>query len=124
MKRPVKEGVIIKLGGHIISKYHGHGDVVEVVMIIRADDNFYSVLARGRQAHRALKIRDGQVVEVQGRIIEHSIPTAARGWNVVYSMTCDKLRVGSSMETVEDPLSEHSELPKFQIFKKCSELNG
>lgn len=123
MNREFVNGATLKIGGPLVSKYNGYGDELEVVLVIKANDMFFGVLAQGRQAHRANKIERGQLVEVEGSVVSDSWPKESGGWKIAYFVRCKRLR--SRKETVpdEDPLAEYPELPKFKIFEKCGDLN-
>ncbi len=114
---------MLEIGGTVVSKYKAVGDEAEVVLIVKADDMFFGVLACGRQAYRADKIKRGQVVEVKGPIVDYSRSDEYGKWKLAYSVKCERLRLGDEIVRVNDPLEDYPEMPKYKIFEKCEELS-
>ncbi|BDD88461.1 hypothetical protein [Desulfofustis limnaeus] len=124
MSRPtIKEESIVKLGGTIVAKYHAHADDVEQILIIRAMEKFFAVVAHGWRAHRSFHVPVGTAVKVSGTIIDYQLPKEC-GYRVVYAAYCQRLTFGDALEQASpDPFEELEQLPKYQIFEKCNSLN-
>ena len=122
MTTTIKEQSLLKLGGIIVSKYHAYDDVLEVILIVRSRDQFYAVVANGRQAHRAYYLAIGQPVEIEGPIMDYILPDSV-GYKIVYAIACQKLRFGNELTPSPELFSDDKELSKLSIFKKCAELN-
>ncbi|BDD88642.1 hypothetical protein [Desulfofustis limnaeus] len=123
--RTIKEKIVVELGGIMVAQYHAHADDVELILIVRAQEKFFAVITRGRQAHRALARPTGTPVKAVGTVLEYRLPDEC-GYRVVYAIYCQSIRFGDNMEAApSDPLEGFTEqqLPKHQIFQKCDSLN-
>lgn len=122
MKRPIEEKAMIRIGGVIVAKFKHFVDELLVILVVRSGDNFYGVMAKGRQAHRAYRLEDGLPVEIKGTLVETTLPSE-KGWKPVLSILCEKLRAGSQLQKVSNPFGDFYKIPSGQLFEKIRALN-
>lgn len=123
-RRAIREEVVVELGGVIVARYHACAEEAEVILIVRARENFYAVLARGRQAHRAFHRPVGTPLKVTGTIIRQPLPDSC-GYRVVSFIDCRRMVFGDQLVHLSPALPEEfaDQLPKYQIFQRCDSLS-
>ena len=123
MQRPIEEKTTIRIGGVIVAKYKHFDNELQVILVVRSGDSFFGVVAKGRQAHRAYKLKDKLPIEVTGVVVETNVPSK-NGWKPVLSVLCERLRVGSQLQKTSNPFSDFYTIPSGQLFEKINSLNS
>ncbi|MCP3889311.1 MAG: hypothetical protein GY702_10625 [Desulfobulbaceae bacterium] len=122
MRRAIIERAKITIGGTVLAKYSAFRHELEVIMVVKTNDSLFGVVTRGRRAHQAFYLEDGQEIEVKGNIVETSVPLE-NGWKPILSIHCSHMRIGNSLQKVDSPFPDYFEMSKNEIFRKITAHN-